>query len=146
MCKRCVCVENIKLQAIEQWGMDALPFPASSAAGLIQMSSGTYCVQGRRGTTSAGAAPGETEPPLSESIHLGSGRPVLQKWEDGEDGGTRGGFLGLRTTDILGLIILGFGDCPVPCGMLGSIPALYPLDASSIPAPPVMKIQNVFRH
>ena len=30
-----MCVEN-KLHAIEQWGMDALPFPASSAARHIK--------------------------------------------------------------------------------------------------------------
>lgn len=45
----------------------------------------------------------------------------------------RPGFL--NCLSIRGQMFPCFGDCLVPCRMLSSIPDLYPLDASSTPAP-----------
>lgn len=38
------------------------------------------------------------------------------------------------------------GRCPGPCTMFGSIFGLYPLDASSNPLPPVVKVKSVCRY
>ena len=46
----------------------------------------------------------------------------------------------------LGQIILCYEDCPVPCRMFSSMPALYPLDANSTPLPQVVTDKNVSRH
>lgn len=44
---------------------------------------------------------------------------------------SRTGFLNPGATGILGKIILSLGGCPVNCRVRGSIPGLYPQDASS---------------
>lgn len=50
-------------------------------------------------------------PPPPYQKYVGSVWSVLQKWENGKDGPTGEGFHNLVTTDILGLITLGWGGC-----------------------------------
>lgn len=56
------------------------------------------------------------------------------------------GFLNLRATDIFRWVFPCSGGPPAQCRMFGSLPRLYPLDASNIPDPQVVITKKVSRY